>query len=234
MVLKAHELEVQHIQFGKLEDNSLVQSQKLAFISYKEPKARLVVQTPEFLTETYGIPARAPSTLPPRPEPSSSSPSATRGTCTRGRWTTLRLSSFTRSSRRSTNTATRTNSERTCSERSLPRSTSISHWSEPPKKDPENPRDETKTYYRPPYTKVKLDLFHDTEKPNFRLFDKSSGQRQEVPLTSFNDVLQHMRFMSKHRMVIHFSKLYAMKTSSGSDKRKYGIVLKATAVECVR
>ena len=60
MVLKAHELEVQHIQFGKLEDNSLVQSQKLAFISYKEPKARLVVQTPEFLTEAYGISREGP------------------------------------------------------------------------------------------------------------------------------------------------------------------------------
>ena len=65
MVLKAHELEVQHIQFGKLEDNSLVQSQKLAFISYKEPKARLVVQTPEFLMETYGIPREGPFLQPP-------------------------------------------------------------------------------------------------------------------------------------------------------------------------
>ena len=60
MVLKANELEIQHIQFGKLEDNSLVQSQKLAFISYKEPKARLVVQTPAFLTATYGIPREGP------------------------------------------------------------------------------------------------------------------------------------------------------------------------------
>ena len=42
-----------------------------------------------------------------------------------------------------------------------------------------------------------------------------------------------MRFTSKHRLVIRFSKLYAMKTSSGSDKCKCGIVLKATAVLCV-
>ena len=66
MVIKAHELKVQHIQFRKLEDNTLVQSQKLAFISDKEPKARLVVQTPEFLTETYGIPREGPLLLYPQ------------------------------------------------------------------------------------------------------------------------------------------------------------------------
>ena len=33
-------------------------------------------------------------------------------------------------------------------------------------------------------------------------------------------------------MVINFSKLYAMKTSSGNEKKKYGIVLKAIDIEC--
>ena len=60
VIIKAHQLEVQHIQFGKLEDNSLIQAQKISQISYKEPKARLLVRTPEFITETYGIPREAP------------------------------------------------------------------------------------------------------------------------------------------------------------------------------
>ncbi len=33
-------------------------------------------------------------------------------------------------------------------------------------------------------------------------------------------------------MVIHFCKLYAMKTSSGNEKKKYSITLKAVAIEC--
>ena len=33
-------------------------------------------------------------------------------------------------------------------------------------------------------------------------------------------------------MVIQFARLYAMKNSTGSDKKKYGIILKAFAVEC--
>ena len=38
--------------------------------------------------------------------------------------------------------------------------------------------------------------------------------------------------MTKHRMVINCSKLYAMKTSSGNKKKKYGITLKAIVIEC--
>ena len=38
--------------------------------------------------------------------------------------------------------------------------------------------------------------------------------------------------MTQHRMVINFSKLYAMKTSSGNEKKKYGITLKAVAIKC--
>ena len=44
--------------------------------------------------------------------------------------------------------------------------------------------------------------------------------------------MQYIRYMTKHRMVINFSKLYAMKTSSGNKKKKYGIALKAVAIEC--
>ena len=51
-------------------------------------------------------------------------------------------------------------------------------------------------------------------------------------MNEFNEALQCIRYMTKHRMVIHFCKLYAMKTSSGNEKKKYGITLKAVAIEC--
>ena len=122
MVIKATELEVQNILFGKLEDSSLVASQKMAFISYKEPKARLVVQTPEFLTETYGIPREGPFYSTPKSRAFFKLPFCHERHMHEGEV----LSTSTRSSRRSTNTATRTSLGRTCSEKSLPRSTSLS------------------------------------------------------------------------------------------------------------
>ena len=87
-------------------------------------------------------------------------------------------------------------------------------------------------YYRPPFTKVKLTLSYEDEKPLFRLFDKKGDQKEEIELVTFKDVVEHMRFLTKHRMIVQFQKLYAMKTSSGSEKRKYGITLKLVAVEC--
>ena len=92
--------------------------------------------------------------------------------------------------------------------------------------------EDTENYFRPPYAKFKLDLAYDDDSPAFKVFDKKDGVRTEVALNEFKEALQYIRYMTKHRMVINFSKLYAMKTSSGNEKKKYGITLKALAIEC--
>ena len=92
--------------------------------------------------------------------------------------------------------------------------------------------EDTENYFRPPYAKFKLELAYDDDSPTFKVFDKKDGVRTEVVLNSFKESLQFIRYMTKHRMVINFSKLYAMKTSSGNEKKKYGITLKAVAIEC--
>ena len=53
-------------------------------------------------------------------------------------------------------------------------------------------------------------------------------------MTEFKEALQYIRYTTKHRMFINFSKLYATKTSSGNEKKKYGTTLKAVAIECTR
>ena len=58
-------------------------------------------------------------------------------------------------------------------------------------------------------------------------------KKAEVNMNSFKDALRHIKYITKHRIIIHSGNLYAMKTSSGNEKRKHGIVLKATATECV-
>ena len=92
--------------------------------------------------------------------------------------------------------------------------------------------EDTENYFRPPYAKFKLDLAYNDDSPAFRVFEKKDGVRTEVVLDSFKEALQFIRYMTKHRTVINFSKLYAMETSSGNEKKKYGIVLKAIAIEC--
>ena len=92
--------------------------------------------------------------------------------------------------------------------------------------------EDTENYFRPPYAKFKLELAYNDDSPTFKVFYKKDGVRTEVALNSFKESLQFIRYMTKHRMVINFSKLYALKTSSGNEKKKYGVVLKAIAIEC--
>ena len=66
-----------------------------------------------------------------------------------------------------------------------------------------------------------------------RLIDKKNdGTKEEITLHSFSDVTANMRYMTKHRMITEVQKLYAMKTTSGGDKRKYGVTVKLVAAEC--
>ncbi|MFM7984109.1 MAG: hypothetical protein ACKPKO_32770, partial [Candidatus Fonsibacter sp.] len=58
--MKISDIEVSNIRFGKLEDNIRTPSQKIAFISYERDRTPLNAITPEFITETYGIPREGP------------------------------------------------------------------------------------------------------------------------------------------------------------------------------
>jgi len=237
MVIKATELEVQNILFGKLEDSSLVASQKMAFISYKEQGSKLIAQTPDFITEAYGIPregtfystakSRAFYKLPFCHERHQYSDELDYGQIERFYDKLREIDKYLDTEEFRVQLFGEKNAKR-YEYQPLVR---VAQPAEEEEEEAGRSASE-RVYYRPPYTKVKLDLAYDTEEPRFRLFDKSTGERKEVALKTFDDILQHMRYLTKHRMAIHFSKLYAMKTASGNEKRKYGIILKAFAVEC--
>ena len=72
--------------------------------------------------------------------------------------------------------------------------------------------EDTEKHFRPPYAKIKLDLAYNDDSPAFKVFEEKDGVRTEVVLNSFTEPLLFIRYMTKHRMVISFSKLYAMKT----------------------
>lgn len=91
--------------------------------------------------------------------------------------------------------------------------------------------DEEKQYYNPPYTKFKLGLKYNTSYPDFLVFEKKDGLRKMVQLDTFDDVPKYVNYLSKVRLAVSFSKLYATKSSVGNEKRKYGITLKATHIE---
>ena len=237
VVIKASELEVENILFGKLEDSSLITSQKLAFISYKEQRNKLVVQTPELITETYGIPREGPFYQTPKSRAFYKLPFCHERHQYAEDIDYQQVERFYRKLQEIDKYCDTEDFRLQMFGERLAKKYEYQPLIRSPEtgeaeRDEEEALPEQKLYYRPPFTKVKLDLAHDTEQPNFKIIDRSDGGKQEVLLKSFSDILQHMRFLTKHRMIVHFSKMYAMKTASGNEKRKYGIVLKATAVEC--
>ena len=58
MPMAISQIEVSNIHFGQLEDNSIRLFQNIAFVSYKDDRQRFI--TPEFITETFGIPCEGP------------------------------------------------------------------------------------------------------------------------------------------------------------------------------
>ena len=60
MTIRIQDVQVQHILFSKLEESPYITSQKVSLISYKQHRQKLLAQTPEFITDTYGIPKEGP------------------------------------------------------------------------------------------------------------------------------------------------------------------------------
>jgi hypothetical protein len=100
--------------------------------------------------------------------------------------------------------------------------------------------DKGREIYKPPYTKIKLDLEYaapetePTNKPTFAIAELKDGKRVNVELNTFEDAVKMLRYLSKLRFIVSFNKIYAQKKASGAGKnakKTYGITLKATNIE---
>jgi hypothetical protein len=77
--------------------------------------------------------------------------------------------------------------------------------------------------YKPPYTKLKIQLEYHTNKPLIHIRDGITKSTKTV--SCIDDCCQHIRYLSKVRFIIHFNKFYQMKTSTGNGQKQYGITL---------
>jgi len=242
MATKATDVDVSLFQVGRLEDSSTVSSQKIAWINYDTNKRKLHIQTPVFVTETYGIPRQGPYYQTDRSRAFFKLPFCHQRALHTDEMDYCAMEKFYNklleidSYFGSEDFRVKLFGDKMAGK----------YEYQPIVRHPERDNDEeeevndkssakpVKDYYRPPYTKVKLMLSNnENELPLFRLIEKKNdGTKEEILLNSFSDVTIHMRYMTKHRMIIEVQKLYAMKTTSGGEKRKYGITVKLVAAEC--
>ena len=242
MATKATDVDVSLFQVGRLEDSSTVSSQKIAWINYDTNKRKLHIQTPVFVTETYGIPRQGPYYQTDRSRAFFKLPFCHQRALHTDEMDYTAMEKFY-------NKLLEIDSyfgSEDFKVKLFGDKMAGKYEYQPIVRHPERDNDEeeevtdksstkaVKDYYRPPYAKVKLMLSNsETELPLFRLIDKKNdGTKEEILLSSFSDATVQMRYMTKHRMITEVQKLYAMKTTSGGEKRKYGITVKLVAAEC--
>ena len=225
--MKINNIEVSNIRIGKLDDNIRTPSQRIAYINYEQDRTPLNAITPEFITETYGIPREGPYYQTDRSRAFFKMPFCHEFKKHEGEIDYAEIEACY-------------NKLKEIDDYLVSNEMRIQLFGEKHADKYEYQPiartivelEDTENYFRPPYAKFKLELAYDDDSPTFKVFDQKDGVRTEVALNSFKESLQFIRYMTKHRMAINFSKLYAMKTSSGNEKKKYGITLKAVANEC--
>lgn len=236
--LKIQEFDISKIIFGKLDDNKRVTSQKLSYIRYRYPdgEGQLQLQTCEISNEVYGIPREGPY------YPDAKSRSYYRlGFCHDRKQHDINYDDIEKLYNILLSIDEYCDSDEFRNKMFGDKSKDYEY--QPlvriPEVDEADLDKDGKPKYKPPYTKLKLDLEWSpdldtqTTKPLITMFNLVDGKRVPVKLETFDDLTENIPYLSKLKFVISFSKLYAMKQKSGSQKnakKSYGITLKATHV----
>jgi len=235
-----NKVDISKITFTKLEDNPRVASQKIGYIRYTLPDGsdtQFKVKTPRISSEVYGVPREGPY------YPDARSRAHYKfGFCQERKaqpdinydeieqWMNLLIGI-----------------DEICDTDEFRKE----HFGEkeydkyayqPLVRIPEEEVDEQGNIkYRPPYTKIKLDLEYcppdqevQSTKPTFLIAELKEGKRTNIELNDFDDAVKMLKYLNKLRFVVSFNKTYAQKKASGAGKnakKTYGITLKATNIE---
>jgi hypothetical protein len=244
-IIKYKDLNINDIIFTELKDSDRISSQKISYIRYKKngEDFPLKIQTPEFCYEAGGIP-REGQYYPDSKSRSFYKLAFCHDRCLNPNINYEQIELFynklkdiddycdTDEFRKQKHIF----GEKNYNQYSYQRIIRV------PEVDEEEPKVDKngKPYYQPPFTKIKLELEYEEDQdnpkniPKFSIFEKIDDKRVKIELKSFEDVEKFIVWQSKVRFIISFSKLYAMKTKSGKEKKGYGIILKATCIEVQR
>ena len=200
------EIEVNSIRFGKLEDSIRAPSAKIAVMSYERDRTPLNATSPEFITETYGIPREGPYYQTDRSRAFFKMPSChkykkhedpRRGDSLGG---AARGCSPCYDEIDYAEIEACYNKLREIDDFLFRKEFRLQLFGEKnadkyeyqPIVHTVEDLEDAKNNFRPPYAKFKLELAYDDDSPTCKVFDKKHGVRTEVALNEFKEALQYI------------------------------------------
>ena len=224
MAIKFTEINIQGIVLSPLQDNVYIPSQRISWTN-RADGSKLLVQTPKFITETYGIPrdcvfyttdtSRSFYELPLCHERRQNPEDVGNSEINELYAKMKELDAYFSSDE---------------FKRIIFGDKNINKYEyQPIVRTPEiNGGDDLGEYaaaYKPPYIKLKIDIDNTTDRPSIRLYNKSENGREVVAIDKFKDITDHMKYLTKVRLVVIIHRLYVMETQI-ADKKRYGICIK--------
>ena len=234
MAIKFTEINIKDIVFSPLQDIVYIPSQRISWIN-KADNSKLLVQTPTFITETYGIPrdgvfyttdkSRSFYKLPLCHERKQHPEDVDYSEINEFYAKMKELDAYFASDE---------------FKRTIFGDKNINKYEyQPIVREPtinEDDNGECETAYKPPYIKLKIDLDNTTGNPSIKLYNKSETgrdlgehsslehavRREVVAIDKFKDITDHMKYLTKVRLVIVIHRLYVMKTQIADKKIRRG------------
>ena len=219
MAINYTEINTDDLTLTILKDNVYLPTQKIAWISKKD-KTKMTIQTPRFITETYGIPRQDIYNITERQRAYYKVPLCHNLKKYPEDVDYNKINDFYNKMKE----------------------LDVYFSSDEFKKKMFDDKNINKYEYqpivrefededKPPYIKLKLDLDFATSVPKIKLFNKTEDGRELVNVEAFKDVTDHIKYLTKVRFIISIDRLYLMK-SQGISKQKYGVFLKILTAEC--
>jgi hypothetical protein len=177
--MKISDIEVSNIRFGKLKDNIRTPSQKIAFISYAHDRTPLNAITPEFITETYGIPREGPYYQTDRSRTFFKMPFCHEFKKHEDEIDYAEIEACYSKLRKIDDLL----SSKEFRLQLIGEKNADKYEYQPIVRTAQDLED-SENYFRPPYAKFKLELDYNDESPVFRVFEKQDGVRTSVALNS--------------------------------------------------
>ena len=222
MAINYTEINTDDIVFGPLRDNVYLPTQKLSWISKKD-KSKISIQTPRFITETYGIPRQDIYNITERQRAYYKVPLCHNLKKYSEDVDYNKINDFY-------NKMKELDAYFSSDEfkKKMFDDKNINKYEYQPIV---REFEEEDNIYKPPYIKLKIDLDFTTSIPKIKLYNKTEDSRELVNVEAFKDVTDHIKYLTKVRFIICIDRLYLMK-SQGISKQKYGVFLKILTAEC--